>query len=1084
MNVFKDGWRVIGVGLALAAGGLAAEAGQIEVRVRPTAGGPRIFVDGKAVRPRFYYGSPTCLAAISESHKTTFTLPFRAVADTDRACVTLAGSPGDEPFWFSHQTLVDLTDGVTNALSGAEEVRRLVLTADNLKLKRGHLYRFVVTNRAVHDRQFFTHRVTQPDADGQVVELPLPYGDTLCETTALAAEAEVDFVTFSTGNSYGCDPCWKAPGEPDDFSAIDTLCERLVRANPNVLLVPRVNADAPKWMLERDPSLKMKFARGFTLDAPSLSARPYREAACAHFEKLVRHLSARFPRNFAGIHVSGQNSAEWFYHLSQSREFSGYDVHTRDAFRAYLAKLGEPDAAVAEVPSAEERARALPDCRRDPVRDRRLLQFARFRQEEVASFLSELGAAVRRGSDGKCLALFFYGYAWELAGVWAGPSETGHYALEWLLRNGRENVDGLSAPFSYTNRKWPGSVPVMSAAETISRAGILWINEDDTRTYKEDIWCYKAIAGGRHETLEETRDILVRNACVGILRGYGDWWMDLFGRGWYRSHELWEIRKGLNRLDDAMLRRTKPYSPEIAVVFDEASFLAYGCGAGRHLGPLANRRTLDVCGAPYGQYYLNDILERPIDAKLYYLNVASGLTEEQQARLAAYKAAHPKAVFVENVTAKELTAEAIAANAVRAGVHVYVKPGAANVNAAEGHVVVSAMEAGELTIDFGVGGEIADALTGKALGNGPKLTLPFRKGETRVFVCRGRSYSVSILGDTHFDTAPSSVYHGKWKPRHQNDWRDRQNEFRRNADMWADRMPRLIAAAAKTRRTDTAYLFQMGDLVQGDCSDFDTQVGMFRDAQAACSKGFGDLPFLTVCGNHDSRGGGGKAFDAYVLAEASKALGRSIDNTNFVLRHGPDAFVFVDFMRPDAARLNRMLDETADARYLFLVVHSPIAASDTWGPYWFLLGKPEDTDARRALFARLLKRRAIVLCGHLHYTQIRRWRRDDGEIVEFCANSVWRPQENRPALVASSPAQYGAYAKAHPTPMDEDHDGCLQKRTQDEILALMDEYRPGLVEYRKYRAAGHFLLRVSDAGVAVDFYACDALTPTETFKLR
>ena len=721
---------------AVVAALLPAFGGQVEVRVRQTSGGPRIFVDGRPVRPRFYYGSPSCLAAISESHKTTFTLPFRADADTDGACVTIAGTPGDEPFWFSNPMLVDMTAGTTNALGGADEVRTLVLKKEGLRLAKGHLYRFVVTDRAVHDRQFFSHSVTRPGADGQPVELPLPYGDTLADTARLAAEAEVDFITFSTGNSYGCDPCWKAPGEPDDFSPIDACCARLVAANPKVLLVPRVNADAPKWMLERDPSLKMKFARGFTLDAPSLSARAYRKAACDHFEKLVRHLSDRFPRNFAGIHIGGQNSSEWFYHLSQSQEFSGYDVHTRDAFRAYLARLGEKDAATADVPGAEERREELPRGLRDPVRHRRLLQFERFRQEEVASFLSELGAAVRRGSDGKCLALFFYGYAWELGCVWAGPSETGHYALEWLLEHGRENVDGLSSPFSYCNRKWPGSVPIMSPAETIMRAGVLWINEDDTRTHREDIWCYKAVAGGKHETFGETRDILLRNASLGILRGYGDWWMDLFGRGWYRAPELWDLRRKLNALDDAMLKRKRPYSPEIAVVVNEPSFLHLGCGSRKYTGTLVYRLGFDACGAPYGQYYLNDVLDRPIDAKVYYLNVANNLTDGQKARWAAYKAARPGAVFIENTTAADMTAAAIAANAAKAGAHVYVKPGAANVNAAEGFVSLYAMESGDLEIDFGTAAEIADFISGENLGKGPKLSIPFRKGETRIFTAR------------------------------------------------------------------------------------------------------------------------------------------------------------------------------------------------------------------------------------------------------------------------------------------------------------------------------------------------------------
>jgi len=59
-------------------------------------------------------------------------------------------------------------------------------------------------------------------------------------------------------------------------------------------------------------------------------------------------------------------------------------------------------------------------------------------------------------------------------------------------------------------------------------------------------------------------------------------------------------------------------------------------------------------------------------------------------------------------------------------------------------------------------------------------------------------YSVSILGDTHFDAAPADVYHGRWKPRDERDLRDRRREFTRNADMWADRLPRLVAASAAT----------------------------------------------------------------------------------------------------------------------------------------------------------------------------------------------------------------------------------------------------------------------------------------------
>ncbi len=220
---------------------------------------------------------------------------------------------------------------------------------EGLHLKKGHLYHFVVTHRSTHHRTYFTHEASYTDADGRKVVMPLPYGDTLGDTIRLAADAQVDFVTFSTDTSWGCMNWWAPPGELPAYGRIDREFEHIIAANPNALIMPRVCADAPGWMLERDPSLRMVFDKGYPVRMSSVSARPYREAACAEVEKLTRHLRGKFPRNFAGLHVSGQNSAEWFYMMSQSGELSGYDVHTRDAFRAWLAKRGEKDAATAEV---------------------------------------------------------------------------------------------------------------------------------------------------------------------------------------------------------------------------------------------------------------------------------------------------------------------------------------------------------------------------------------------------------------------------------------------------------------------------------------------------------------------------------------------------------------------------------------------------------------------------------------------------------------------------------------------------------------------------------------------------------------
>jgi hypothetical protein len=81
----------------------------------------------------------------------------------------------------------------------------------------------------------------------------------------------------------------------------------------------------------------------------------------------------------------------------------------------------------------------------------------------------------------------------------------------------------------------------------------------------------------------------------------------------------------------------------------------------------------------------------------------------------------------------ETSLEKIVEHAKVAGVHFYTPPLKATVCAAEGYVVVQAREEGPLEIDFGKEGPVVDFLTGEQIGTGPKVSLPFKKGETKIF---------------------------------------------------------------------------------------------------------------------------------------------------------------------------------------------------------------------------------------------------------------------------------------------------------------------------------------------------------------
>lgn len=350
----------------------------------------------------------------------------------------------------------------------------------------------------------------------------------------------------------------------------------------------------------------------------------------------------------------------------------------------------------------------------------------------------------------------------------------------------------------------------------------------------------------------------------------------------------------------------------------------------------------------------------------------------------------------------------------------------------------------------------------------------------------GGKYEVPILGDTHFDETAWGTYHVGWKPRDARDAGGRRTEFARNSEMWKARMPALIASAAACSRPDDAFLLQLGDFIQGDCADEATYATFLADALAVCRKGFGSLPFLTVAGNHDVRNGGRRPYENFFFPRFSRFLGRRVDSTTFDFRKGPDAWIFVDFMKPDPVRLFAALDAARDARYVFVVSHSPVTPTDGWGFFWIPFGKPEETAFRRRLREKLMRLDAIVLCGHTHVTEINEWRDARGGLTQFTANSVWRtPALATPTLMTDDPSSWGKlWVEKNVTDAPVEHDGEYTTRTRAQSLALVREYASGLVRYEKYAAAGHYRLKVSDSGVSVDFYGGDARLPSATYRLR
>lgn len=668
----------------LAPAGFSHPSFALTVRVDPAHGAPRWVVNGRPVRARVFWGAPgsapipltpnpreISFEFVATGTATTGTMHFRfgqtpgevnlddiSVTDLGGNHATLprrdfeGGPPSFTREWNVWPPDARNTVGVVAVAPGAGRDAssglrvQIQAPADgpwpdfhiyhnaDLALVAGHRYRVRFWARAAPARDL-TVAFYRPG--GSYVHLGGPAG-AFEPQIKLAAQAGVNFVSSPVGLP------WPEPGREADWSDADESCARVLRANPNALLLPRVGADPPAWWCRAHPDDVMRWEDGAHGDYAVPASPRYRHDAAERLAALVRHLETTFGGHVAGYHPCGQNTGEWFYADTWKRPLNGYAPADLTAWRQWLRRRYGSDGALrrawgrsgvtletATVPTPAERHAAPNGVFRDPVTERPLIDWATFQQDEMAGCVTELAHAVRTASGGRKLVLFFYGYLFEFGTVPTGPAVSGHYALRRVLDC--PDIDVLCSPISYFDRGLGGSAPSMTAAESVALAGKMWLNEDDTHTYRAT--GDQPGSQDHAATLADTNSELIRNVAQESVRNLGTWWMDLGASGWFNDPGMWAQMKRLDALDRPLLRTPTPFRPPVAAVIDERVLprVAEGGTAVTVPGIYEARRPLGRMGAPYGQYLLDDVLAGRVKARLYVLLNPWALSAAERTRL-------------------------------------------------------------------------------------------------------------------------------------------------------------------------------------------------------------------------------------------------------------------------------------------------------------------------------------------------------------------------------------------------------------------------------------------------------------------
>ena len=553
----------------------------------------------------------------------------------------------------------------------------------------------------------------------------------------LAASAGVDFVSFMPRKRI-----WPDSKGALDFEELDSLCDLILKANPRALLIPRLKLDpTPEWLAANPDALEIWHNAGADHDRqgwnwPSLCSEKYRRTANTTLAAIVRHLEEKYGDSVAGYHPCGQNTSEWFTPNTWTEGDAGFSDVDRDAFRSWLKKKyadvealrkawNNPQAAfeTVAVPSSEERLAS----RDKPYLDQgKLLDFNEFWQTQTTELLCELARTVKKATNGKKLAFFFYGYSYEFSTVVKGPAASSHYALSKLLES--PDVDVICSPISYSDRMLGGGCSCMLNAESVALAGKIYLYEDDSRTYIAHEHGERLASV---ETVEDSINILLRNYSETAERNFSTWLMDLGATGWYDSPELWATVKKLTPMDDEFIANPTPYRPEIALFLSERSMLKITSGTYSGDAVSRVREQFNRVGAPYAQYDLDDLLggKAPIPKLSFILN-SDALDQDQKEQLDALERSG-KTKVVRCALKKPTTAE-IRALAKESGVWLYTdRP--CNVWANGAFVTLHAPEDGEYQFNAPKGtAKIADFIADKTLVEGDSCVFSMKKGDTKV----------------------------------------------------------------------------------------------------------------------------------------------------------------------------------------------------------------------------------------------------------------------------------------------------------------------------------------------------------------
>jgi hypothetical protein len=371
------------------------------------------------------------------------------------------------------------------------------------------------------------------------------------------SRAGIDVFSGCFGPSLGPDGTW-------DFEPLRERLDYVVRANPRVLILPRIGVHwigtAHPWFTQYADEMQVNIhpvtGQPQRIGCFSLSSSLWRQHMIAMLRQTVRWCEERYAGHILGYHIGAGAAGEWSYgwvpalsdtSAPQARAFGVWLRQRYGDDRAALRKAwnrDDIDFDTAEVPTDRTRADGGP-LLLDPARERRIADYLTFHSAAMARAALDCARATKQAladAGRQKVCGVFYGYHFKNLNRPANFFNAGHFASDAVL--GSPDIDFVAAPYDYTGREPGGMYLAQAIAGSIRLAGKLYWCEEDTFTHLSKREPGRSRCPDRATTI----GVLRRNL-MGVLRDGGTaWWMDCGGNGraqpggqvhgWYRDEAI------------------------------------------------------------------------------------------------------------------------------------------------------------------------------------------------------------------------------------------------------------------------------------------------------------------------------------------------------------------------------------------------------------------------------------------------------------------------------------------------------------------------------------------------------------------